>query len=121
MAHKINFIFIKLFILLIWISASISSNNFLVEATVTWDYILLNIDKYLLLNMHDILIYVTKLNMICNPLLDVKRDMYLLPNLIMYLSTYKFMSHIALIVQVHTSLVPLLCHLSLSLSLSKRD
>ena len=49
MAHKINFIFIKLFILLIWISAFILRvfNNFLVEATLTWDYILLNIDKYL--------------------------------------------------------------------------
>ena len=52
------------------------------------------------------------------PLLDVKRDMYVLPNLIRYLSTYKFMSHIALIVQAHASLVLLLCLLSLSLSLS---
>ena len=50
------------------------------------------------------------------PLLDVKRDMYVLPNLIRYLSTYKFMSHIALIVQAHASLVLLLCLLSLSLS-----
>ena len=30
------------------------------------------------------------------PLLDVKRDMYLLPNMIMYLCTYKFMSRIVL-------------------------
>ena len=49
MAHKINFIFIKLFILLICISASIPEifNNFFIEATLTWDYILLDIDKYL--------------------------------------------------------------------------